>query len=167
MLLLPDHVRSGQQHRGERAAGRPPGPQRRARPEDEQRRRQHDRDQANLRLGLDAEADDHARGKHAGAAAADDRPDREPAQERRAEHVEGGRRDEVARPPAQSPTPAVQAAAMSCARVPPPASRAISAARIVVAAAASADGVRSRSSEPGAIAFIAQHSSGTSGGWSG
>ena len=56
---------------------------------------------------------------------------------------------------------------MTCARVAPPSSRAISAARTVVAAAASAEGVRSSSSEPGAIAFIAQLTSGTSGGWSG
>ena len=65
------------------------------------------------------------------------------------------------------PEEAVQAAAMICAREPPPTSRAISAARIVVAAAASAEGLRSTTSDPGASACIAQHSSGTSGGWSG
>jgi hypothetical protein len=66
-----------------------------------------------------------------------------------------------------NPEQAVQAAAISCARVPPPTSRAISAARIVVRAAANADGVRSSSSDPGASEFIAQHTNGTSGGWSG
>ena len=62
------------------------------------------------------------------------------------------------------PEQAVQDAAMICARVPPPTSRAITAARIVVAAAASADGVRSRRSDPGASAFIAQARNGANGG---
>jgi hypothetical protein len=65
------------------------------------------------------------------------------------------------------PEQAVQAAAIICARVPPPTSRAMSAARIVVAAATNADGVRSSKSDSGASAFIAQHNTGTSGGWSG
>jgi hypothetical protein len=62
------------------------------------------------------------------------------------------------------PDTAVHAAAITCARVCPPSSRAISAASAVVAAAASAEGARNTRSDPGASAFIAQHSSGTSGG---
>src|SRR5581483_953064 len=53
-----------------------------------------------------------------------------------------------------------------CPRLPP-SSRAMSAASVVVAAAASAEGVRNRRSDPGASVFIARDSNGTSGGWSG
>lgn len=66
-----------------------------------------------------------------------------------------------------NPDAAVQAAAISCARRPPPISRATSAAITVIAAAASADGSRSRNGEPGSSEYIAWLSSGTSGGWSG
>jgi hypothetical protein len=43
----------------------------------------------------------------------------------------------------------------------------MSAAITVVATAASAEGNRTTARDPGAISFIAQHTSGTNGGWSG
>ena len=68
--------------------------------------------------------------------------------------------------PTASATPddAVHAAAITCARCAPPTSRATNAASTVVAAATSAEGIRSANGDPGESSCIAQLRSGTSGG---
>jgi len=57
-------------------------------------------------------------------------------------------------------------AAISCARLPPPNSRASSAVSTIPATVASVAGMRSTGSDPGAIVSIASAISGSIGGWS-
>ena len=126
-----------------------------ARPDDQRAHHQHDRDEAHLRLRLAADAHDHAGREQRRAAASDDRADQQPADQRRAQQIERGRRDEMANRQ-REPGRGRARGAITCDRRPPPTSRAISAATKRRRSGARADGNRKTSSEPGASSFIAQ-----------
>jgi hypothetical protein len=158
--------RESQHRRSDSPSGGPPGPDERSRTNRDQGCRDHGSHEADLWLGLNADAHDHASGQDTSTALTDDRSDHQPPRGGRAHQVEG--RGSTKCPTASAkPEEAVQAASRNLRTRPPPTSREMSAARIAVTAAASAEGVRSSGSDPGAIACIAQHSNGTSGGWSG
>jgi hypothetical protein len=149
VLLLPNDIRESQHHRSDRPAGSPAGP-------DERPRTDHDQVAAitpatKPTWGL-ASTPAPTTTPAARTQAPLPRTTARIINQPRAVVLNRSKLVVVTKCPTASANPdeAVQAAARICARDPPPTSRATSAARIVVAPATTADGLRSSRSDPGA-----------------